>query len=168
MDQDFRGWAPDVPKQTFVIMTEDIQINLSISAIQERRFVLMPLEEMLPGNFSGRMEIDHLITTEIDEACHQMTVDAGIRYKMDCQVICELVVAVVFIIEPFKAMVRIDPEQRVITFSADFVPTLLNTAYGTLRGVLAEKTKDTNLANYPLQLSPIEELIKMNRFKVKE
>ena len=149
-------------------MSDSIQINVSIEAINELRF-LMAEPNLLPsGDITGQLQFNQLLETEIDKTHHKVIVNAGAKYALPEQTLCELVINVVFSLEPFDSIIKIDPDQRTISFAAEFIPTLLNVAYGTLRGILAAKTKDTPLAAYPLQMVQMEELTKMNRFRVKE
>lgn len=150
-----------------MIMTDKIQINVSIDSILERRFSIVD-SSLLPSNdIVDRLKVNHLIDTEIDTNSHKLTVDAGVKYFFVEQTLCELIISIVFLLEPFDSLIKIDSDQRTISFSAEFIPTLLNAAYGTLRGVLSEKTKGTPLAAFPLQMAQIDELTKMNRFRVR-
>jgi hypothetical protein len=148
-------------------MSDQIQINVSIDSILERRFSIAESSIIPSGDLAKQMKVNHLIDTEIDTSNHKLTVDAGVKYSLEEQTLCELIISVVFLLEPFDSLIRIDSNQRTISFSAEFMPTLLNVAYGTLRGVLHEKTKGSPLAAFPLQMAQIEELTKMNRFRVR-
>lgn len=148
-------------------MSDQIQINVSIDSILERRFFIAESGFIPSGDIAKLMKVNHLIDTEIDTSNHKLTVDAGVKYSLEEQTLCELIISVVFLLEPFDSLLRIDSNQRTILFSAEFMPTLLNVAYGTLRGVLYEKTKGSPLAAFPLQMAQIEELTKMNRFRVR-
>lgn len=149
-------------------MSDKIQINVSIEAIKEQKFFLAESCMQLSGDITSQLKVNHLMDTEIDTINHKLTVDAGLKYFYEEQELCELVISVVFSLEPFDTIIKIDSDQHSIFFSADFIPSLLNVAYGTLRGILAEKTKRTPLAAYPLQMVQIDVLTKMNRFRVKE
>lgn len=147
-------------------MSDNIQITISIESINERDFFIVPNDDMPSGDIARQLEINHHVITTLDRTNHLVSVDAGIRYKIDEKELCVLIITVIFKVEPFDSLINIDTENRSITFSADFIPSLLSVAYGALRGAFAEKTKDTVISAYPIQMSPIEELVKMNRYKV--
>lgn len=147
-------------------MSDNIQITISIESIKEREFSIVPNADMPSGDIAQHLAINHHVITTLDQTNHHVSVDAGIRYNIEEKELCKLIITVVFKVEPFDSLINIDTENRSITFSADFIPSLLNVAYGALRGVFAEKTKDTVISSYPIQMSSIEELVKMNRYKV--
>ena len=148
-------------------MVDKISIKVSIEAIRERSFSLISDDLMPEGDFGSEIKVNHRLVTEIDQSNQLISVESGVQYSVADSVLCELILVTDFRIEPYRDVVEVDEQSRTITFSAEFVPTLLDIAYGCLRGVLYEKTKDSPISQYPLQIAPSEELAQLNRYMIK-
>lgn len=147
-------------------MEQDIKVRFGLEALEEQEFKMLssfpdPLD-------AGALEARYLIETEIIRSREKVKVTTGVKYSAGERSLCELVISAVFGIAPFTDVVMVDESKKTVSFSKEIVPTLLNIAFGALRGVLYEKTKGTVLAAFPLPLIPLPELVEMNRFRVEK
>lgn len=110
--------------------------------------------------------VQYLIESEARPESESIYVRTGIRYLVEKEVVCECILGVHFSIENFNSVVSIDEESKRINFSSNLMPTFWGITYGALRGALFENVKNTPMAPFPLPLISMEELEKMNHFKV--
>lgn len=146
-------------------MEQDIKIRFGLQRLEEQEF---EIASTLGPVDAGKLEVRYLIETEIIRSKEKVKVTTGVKYSAGEKPLCELVLSAVYGLEPFLEIVVIDEENKTVSFKKEIVPTLLNITFGTLRGVLFEKTKGTPLAEFPLPLIPMPELVKMNRFRVEK
>ena len=142
-------------------MAEERKITFSLKSIHEENFVMKeesPVQEL---------RVYHLMETEIHPLEEKLYVRSGIRYSNEEDVVlCECVIGIQFGLEDFNSVIHIDEDSKRINFSSSFIPTFLNMTYGTLRAVLFEKVKDTYLSSYPLPPISMQELEKLNHFRI--
>ena len=146
-------------------MENDIRVSFGLDAIQDQTFTL---SDSLPEQIDPeKLELRYLVETEILSGQEKVKVQTGVIYMVDERPLCELILNTVFRLNPFSEIITIDNAKKTVSFTVEVIPTLLNIAFGTLRGVLFEKTKGTSLAAFPLPLIPMPQLVEMNRFKVR-
>ena len=145
-------------------MEQDIRIRFGIKSLEEQKF---ELSSSIPESLDGdKLEVRYLIETEILRSQEKVKVTTGVKYSMEDQSLCELIVSAVFGVEPFSDIIVIDDKKKTVSFTKEVIPTLLNITFGTLRGALFEKTKDSPLVVFPLPPISIPELVEMNRFRI--
>lgn len=138
------------------------RINFSLLSINEEKFEIED-NLVIPDN---PLAVQYLIESEIRPESDSIYVRTGIRYLIDKDVICECILGMHFAIENFKSVISIDEESKRINFSSNLMPTFWGITYGALRGVLFEKVKNTPMERFPLPLISMEQLEKMNHFRV--
>ena len=141
-------------------MAEEIKVTFSLQSIHEEKF------EMKEKSSIDELRVYHLMETELHPQEETLYVRSGIRYSDEEDVLCECVIGIQFGLEDFNSIIHIDEDSKRINFSSSFIPTFLNMTYGTLRGVLFEKVKDTYLSSYPLPPISMQELEKLNHFRI--
>lgn len=145
-------------------MEQEIKIRFSIDGIEEKSF---ELSSSIPHQIdAGSLQVRYLIETEILRTQEKARVMAGVKYSTAEDSLCELIISMVFMVEPFADIIKIDEAKNTVSFTKEIIPTLLNITFGTLRGVLFEKTKGTALAGFPLPPVSMPKLVEMNRFRV--
>lgn len=145
-------------------MENEIKVRFGLDSIDERKFTITDLIPVISD--PGKLELRYLVETEIIRVQEKVSVLTGVSYTMEGNTLCELVIASSFSVEPFPHIIKVDEAKKTVTFTAELVPTLLNIAFGALRGALYEKTKGTSLAAFPLPLISMQALTEMNRYKV--
>ena len=88
----------------------------------------------------------------------KFNVSVSVRYEYNEQEILEYHAMVAFNVDNLSSFIEINKKQ--LKVNPDFVPVLLNTAIGALRGMLALKTTSTVLSDHPLPLMDLGELLK--------
>lgn len=145
-------------------MEQDIRIRFGIKSLEEQKF---ELSSSIPESLDGdKLEVRYLIETKILRSQEKVKVTTGVKYSMEDQSLCELIVSAVFGVEPFSDIIVIDDKKKTVSFTKEVIPTLLNITFGTLRGALFEKTKDSPLVVFPLPPISMPELVEMNRFRI--
>lgn len=141
-------------------MAEERKVTFSLQSIHEEKF------EMMEKSPIRELRVYHLMETEIHPQKETIYVRSGIRYSNEEDVLCECVIGIQYGLEDFNSIIHIDEDSKRINFSSSFIPTFLNMTYGTLRGVLFEKVKGTYLSSYPLPPISMQELERLNHFRV--
>ena len=147
-------------------MKNEIKGRFGIDTIREDLF---RVSHQLPKSISpNKLQLRYLVESEIIQRKERIRVQTGVIYSVEGESLCEFIISTTFYLEPFSEIVSIDENRKTVSFKTEVVSTLLNIAFGILRGALYEKTKGTPLASFPLPLIPIPELVGMNRFKLEK
>ena len=147
-------------------MDNEIKVRFGIDTISEE---LYRVSKQFPEGISpSKLELRNLVESVIIRNDEKIRVRTGASYSVEGHPLCELVVCTTYFIKPFTEVVTLDDTKKTVSFKAEVISTLLNNAFGVLRGVLYEKTKGTPLAEFPLPLIPVPELVAMNRFKLED
>lgn len=113
------------------------------------------------------LEVQFMTQTILNHKEKVISVKSGVRYLLAPQDdLFELNILLTFEMENIDEVVVVDEEKKKINFKVDIVPTLLNAAMGTLRGILYTKTADTVLRAFPLPLIDLKALMERNTFHV--
>jgi len=143
-------------------------IKIRIQSIKEeivkRQDELAVISELSAESVQFQYKIGSLIDVETDT----ITVTPIIRYLHDNSEIFKASAEFVFSIHSLSSIVDIDLENKKINMNANLFPTLVSTAYSTLRGIVFVHTKDTLLDGFPLPLIDIDTLVTNNAVTVKQ
>ena len=142
-------------------METEKRVIFTLQSIQEEKFVKND-DAVSPEV----LQVQYLIETEVNPVNESIVARAGVRYTVEENIVCEMVLAIRFTIADYHSVVSIDESSKKITFTSNIVPTFLNITYGALRGALYEKVKGTQLESYPLPPMLVTDLEKFNHFKV--
>lgn len=74
----------------------------------------------------------------------------------------------VFSVPELNKNITVLKSENKINFSVDIIPLLLQTAFGTMRGMLFEKLKDSAFQKYPLPLIDIKFIVSRNSLAIVE
>ena len=147
-------------------MENDIKVHIGIDSIKDHQF---SISKSFPEQLNPQeLELRYLVETEIVRSRERVKVLTGVNYMLREDSLCELVISTSFSINPFSEIITVDDTKKTVSFMVEVIPTLLNIAFGVLRGALFEKTKGTSLDAYPLPLISMQELVEINRFKVEK
>lgn len=84
----------------------------------------------------------------------------GVRYLFKEVVMLECVVLFVFGFEDLANVVALNEDNKLI-IKGNILPSVVNIAIGTIRGVMAAKTEGTPLAEYPLPIMDARNILKL-------
>jgi hypothetical protein len=134
------------------------EVSISVAKIEEIAF-----RSDFPDNFSEvfnraalRISLAHGLKP-LPET-NRFNVNISALYEFEGKEILEYGVAVSFVIENLPNYLEINDKQFKV--NPDFVPVLLNTAIGALRGMISLKTASTVLAGHPLPLIDLGQMLK--------
>lgn len=147
-------------------MNSEIQISLEIASITEEGFTPVRIDCVPGKDAKNHMKVSTQILTEVDSKNHLIKIHSAVKYQVQDVIVLSLAICVAYRVSPFNELISVDREKKQISFSADFIPTLLSTTYDTLRGVFYEKTKGTIMSDFSVPLSSPSMLASFNRFKV--
>lgn len=134
------------------------EVSISVAKIEEVAF-----RAAIPDNFSevfkpAILQIGFAYGLRPLPETNRFNVNVSVRYEFEGNEILEYRVMVVFRIENLANYLETNDTQFKV--NPDFVPVLLNTAVGALRGMLSLKTVSTVLADHPLPLLDLAQMLK--------
>ena len=134
------------------------QVQIGLSAVNEKTFRYHP--EKLSDNFDPKL-IKMSFTNGINGLNvekNMISIVFGAKYSYENQDILECVYSFDFGVKDLKRFVTVNPNKSV---KIDVImPHLINTAIGTLRGIILVNTEGSPLRNYPLPMINAEQMLK--------
>lgn len=140
-------------------MEKEKSINIKIQSV----------EETLVNNNCGGKNLDGLsedslgfqfrVGAEVCLAKKTISVVEAIRYKFKNVELFQAECEVRFLIDDLEGILNYDKDSNTVTFSFNVIPTLVNAAFGTLRGIVYKETKNGPLEKYPVPLVPMNALV---------
>ncbi|MDF9829333.1 hypothetical protein [Parabacteroides sp. PF5-6] len=139
------------------------EISISLNKIQDCKFYCnldfkcnrealeegkLPYKILVKWNFSYNLEED------------LFNIDLSVGYEeFDTQaLILEAENRFVFHVKDLRSLVKIQNENS-FSLEVDFLPTLINIAIGTMRGIIYSRTGSSSLSEFPLPMMSMNELI---------
>ena len=98
------------------------------------------------------VRFQYRIETVIKMSENVVTIIPGIRYLFDKAILFEASAEFDFMVLSLNSVMELDEENSRLNMKADILPTLLGTAYSSLRGIVFSKTASTPLERYPMPL----------------
>lgn len=144
---------------------KDKQIQMKLIKIMETGFQLNPVIDSIT-------DLDNVIIQvgfKVDTPSIKNTITLWLQVKylnsksLNEQVIAEIETATTFELTPLEAALHFQKEQ--FEDQAGILPSLLNIAIGTIRGILHIKLAGTILGSLPLPILNAEELCKHTNIK---
>lgn len=93
---------------------------------------------------------------------------AMVKYVYDEKDCFTLESEFVFSVPELNKNITVLKSENKINFSVDIIPLLLQTAFGTIRGMLFEKLEDSAFQKYPLPLIDIKFIVSRNSLAIVE
>ena len=133
----------------------NVNIQLRLSSVTEVSFMMSSGKigdntnpEDIQMGFSSQIQPD------IDN--NIFTLNFGVRYEMNGDVVLESFYRFVFEVKDLKQFVIFNNDQSITV--NHIMPHFLSVAVGTMRGILVVKTAGTNFSKYPLPMIDINAL----------
>lgn len=133
----------------------NVNIQLRLSSVTEVGFMMSPGkigDNTNPEDI--QMGFSSLIQPDIDN--NIFTLNFGVRYEMNGDVVLESIYRFVFEVKDLKQFVIFNNDQSITV--NHIMPHFLSVAVGTMRGILVVKTAGTNFSKYPLPMIDINAL----------
>ena len=132
-------------------------MNTDKRAIQFRLDRIEELTYSISGNSAeiinqDNLGVQFLVQTFLNKEANLVKLKVGAKYNLAETTILNLELLFVFNIDNMERFVNIDTENKQLKFNADLIPTFINVAIGTMRGIIVAKTAGTSLAKYPLPM----------------
>lgn len=144
-------------------MEKLIEVKVRIARIQETRFSINENISTLSDVKFDAVDIRLGYNLKCDIANNQFTVNTRIDYtlKTDATKLVSLDVANIFDIEDMGS--HFVQRENEFDDKANIAPQMLHLSIGATRGVLAAKVAGTALANMPLPMFNVAELLEQNK-----
>lgn len=149
-------------------MDANANIEFGLKSVAVLLFEQTDNAELLDSVTPETLGVQFITQTLVERETGQVGVKAGVKYVFGKIEIFRLETLTAFEIKDIASVISIDRQQKRINFSVDIVPTFLNVAIGTLRGILVEKMAGTPLGKYPLPLIDSNLLVERNTFHLGE
>lgn len=135
-------------------------INIRINRIDEISYQCNINEKITTDFDPAHLQIMLSNNMDTDITNDKFEVVVSVIYQYLNQKLVEYTVKVNYYIENLASY--IEPVENSIKVTPDFVPILINTAIGAMRGMLVLKTSSNFLSEYPLPLIDIHNFMNAN------
>jgi len=137
------------------------EVNIRLKKIQDHKFYYnlefeCDSEKLDEEKFPCDVEIKYHISHDLEEDL--FNINLLICYKKDKTLILEAENRFVFCIKNLKDFINVRNDTT-ISLNVDFLPTLINVAIGTMRGIIYSRTGSSSLSDFPLPLISMNELM---------
>lgn len=142
-------------------MEENINIRFRLQAIENAKFEpvegieTMALEE-------AKLLFQYKIDTQIKLTDDVIRVIPQIRYSYEERIILSASAEFVYAVPGLQSVITVDKVNQQINVRADIFPSLVGTAYGTLRGIVYSGSVESPLVRFPLPMIEIQTLVEKN------
>lgn len=140
-------------------------IKIGLKKIQEISFSLIDSDNNAVE--MNDMKIQYSTLTTIPEEGDEININASFKYLNDGKTLIHLEESFTFFTENLQKHITINKEEGEVSMEYDIMPLFLNIVYGTLRGIMAEKTRGTILEDYPLPICSTDNICSHNTIIIK-
>lgn len=136
---------------------DKIGVNIRIGKIEEIAYNCSIPENLGADIDPAQLRIKFFHDFKTDITTDKFDVTVSVIYVYINDVLIEFTIKVIYYIDNLSSYLEINGASiRVIP---DFIPILLNTAIGALRGMLVQKTAATVLSDFPIPLIDINQFL---------
>lgn len=133
----------------------NVNVQLRLSSVTEVSFMMSPGKiDDLTNPEDIQMGFSSQILPDVNN--NVFTLNFGVRYEMNGDVVLESIYRFVFEVKDLKQFVIFNNDQSITV--NHIMPHFLSVAVGTMRGILVVKTAGTNFSKYPLPMIDINAL----------
>lgn len=149
-------------------MEENVNIKVVLSSIEQVE-VVSRIDDIDVATFEvARLKFQYKVETMIRPAKNAILVKVSIRYLYEEKQLLYASAVLNFSVNNLSSAIVIDKENLTISTRADIFPSLVGTAYSTLRGIVYDRTGDTFLSKYPMPMVEVATLVSKNGISVEE
>lgn len=149
-------------------MEDPNNIKFKLLSITNERTSLIPEGKDISSITEKTLQFQYKIGTVIKWSENTITVVPSIRYLFGDAVLFESCAELNYSVLSLEAIMDVDKENKKLNMKANIFPTLLATAYSTLRGIVYARTLATPLEKYPIPMIDINTLLSKNGISVLE
>ena len=148
-------------------MEENGNVTFRLQAIENAKYE--PAEGIESMDFEEKkLLFQFKIDTEIKFSEDIILVIPQIRYSYEGKIIVSASAEFVYAVPGLQSVILVDNVNRQINVKADIFPSLVGTAYSTLRGIVYSNSIGTSLARFPLPMIETQTLVEKNGITVSE
>ena len=149
-------------------MEEKANVKFRLVSIENER-INKDFDNVTTENINGQeLKFQYKVGTVIKMSEDTIVVIPSLRYLYNDKVIFEASSEFVYSIQTLATAIDIDRENKRINVKSNIFPSLLGSAYSTLRGISFVEAKDTPLAKYPAPMVEINTLLSKNGISIVE
>ncbi len=134
------------------------KIEIHLIHIEEKSFKLDLSEDTNSACLKENLKINIGYSISPDITNNTIVLEVAAKYVCINNTILDYTASLTFRLENMSSIIEISDNK--IIEKATIIPTLLNVAIGTLRGMLAIKTVGTILKDYPIPLINVNSILK--------
>lgn len=116
----------------------------------------------------GALQFQYKIKTVFKLTENTITVIPSIRYLLGDTALLESCAEFNFAVVSLDAVMDVDKENKKLSMKVNIIPTLLSSAYSSLRGIVYARTLATPLEKYPVPMVDIDTLLSKNGISILE
>lgn len=137
------------------------EVSIKLKKIQESKFYYnldfqCDCDKLDEDNLPYKIEVKYNISYDLPKDIFYINV--SICYKDEDNLILEAENRFTFKIKNLGSLIKVQDDDT-FSLKVDFLPTLINVAVGTMRGVIFSKTNSSPLSDFPLPMISMSELI---------
>ncbi|MCI1785590.1 MAG: hypothetical protein LKI59_05575 [Bacteroidales bacterium] len=149
-------------------MEGKINVKYKLLAITDEHCFSKFDDQDLTGLNGGTLKFQYKINTIIKMSEDAILVIPGVKFSFADKVVFEESAVFNYSIPNLDGIVVVDKENQRINVKADIFPSLIGTAYNSLRGIVYMRTIGTPLAAYPVPMIEVNTLVEKNGISVSE
>lgn len=140
-------------------MNENVDVKFKLVSIYDEQYMPKSIEKDLSIIDGGALSFQYKIDTIIKMVENEILVIPHVRYAYKGEELFEANVTVKYSILNMDSAVSLDEEKNMVNFNADILPSLIGSAYSTLRGIVYVRTYGTSIGKFPLPMIEVKTLI---------
>lgn len=149
-------------------MENIVNIRFKLASIEQEKLTLN-IQDIDVAKFDdNQLKFQYKIETLVQISKNTILVKPSIRYLYKETRLLELTVVLSFSIDNLSAVIEVDKENQTINTKADILPTLVSTAYSTLRGIVYARSSEIFLSKYPVPMIEVATLVQKNGITVED
>lgn len=146
-------------------MEENINIRFRLQAIENAK--VNPADGIESMVFEEeKLLYQYKLDTMIKFTENVILVIPQIRYSYEGQIVLSASAEFVYSVPELQSAITVDKVNHQINVRADIFPSLIGTAYSTLRGIVFANSVGSSIAKFPLPMIEVQTLMEKNGITV--
>lgn len=149
-------------------MSETITVRFKLASIEDEQCCISTDKSDFSNLSVDTLKFKYKTETIIQMSGNTILVRADIKYSHEKRELLSAGAVFKYTVAGLGQAIIVDMENLCISVKADIFPSLLETSYNSLRGIVYNKTAGTPLARYPIPVVDTKELVAKNGITVEE
>ena len=145
-------------------MPSSEQLKIRLVSIDKPEIIVPAPKEMAID--PDTLKIQYSVNVVVNRPESQVQVLVGMAYMASLTEVFNGHLASSFEVVNLASYVLVNEEDESFQIESDFIPTLINVAFGTARGYFAAETKGTALEPYPFPIFSLEDIQRRTSYQL--